>query len=96
MKKRHLFVFRFLSFNGFLPPVQERRFDLRSGRIEAVWTTVTDTESVSQKTSIRIYSYRELEDLLREAGFNEFEALVTGTGEPFEVGSPRLGLVARK
>lgn len=75
--------------------LQERRFDLETGRIEATWTTVAEGKVFSEKTSIRVYSYRELVGLLRAVGFREFEALVTGVGGPFVVGSPRLALLGR-
>jgi SAM-dependent methyltransferase len=76
--------------------LQERRFDLRTRRVEAVWTTITEDGPVSQPVSMRIYAYRELEDLLREVGFRDFDARVPDTGEPFAFGSSRLGLIARK
>jgi SAM-dependent methyltransferase len=79
-----------------VPVLQERHFDLEARRVEATWTTVTKSGPVGQRTSVRIYSYRELVDLLRDAGFHRFDALVTGIGEPFVVGSPRLCLVAWK
>lgn len=80
------------------PPLrilEERRWNLLSGKIEATWTFVGDTV-VSRPVSMRIYTYRELRDLLRSAGFSEFEALVTGKDEPFQLGSPRLSIVAKK
>jgi cyclopropane fatty-acyl-phospholipid synthase-like methyltransferase len=76
--------------------LQERRFDLRTRRVEAIWTTITKEGPISNPVSIRIYAYRELEDLLRVVGFRDFDARATGTGEPFAFGSPRLALIARK
>jgi cyclopropane fatty-acyl-phospholipid synthase-like methyltransferase len=76
--------------------LQERRFDLGTRRVEAIWTTITEAGPISQPVSMRIYAYRELEDLLRGVGFRDFDARVTGTGEPFAFGSPRLALIARK
>lgn len=76
--------------------LQERRFDLGTRRVEAMWTTITEDGPISQPVSMRIYAYRELEDLLRGVGFRSFDARVTGTGEPFAFGSPRLALIAWK
>jgi len=76
--------------------LQERRFDLDTGRVEATWTTVGGTGATSDRTSIRVYSFRELVGLLRDVGFREFEARETGTGAVFVPGSARLSLVARK
>ncbi|HEX9124622.1 MAG TPA: hypothetical protein VF984_14895 [Actinomycetota bacterium] len=52
-------------------------------------------ERHTERSSMRIYSLRELTELLREAGFTSFEARDDAL-EPFELGSHRLWLVARK
>ena len=81
------------------PPLrvlEERRLDLDSGRIESTWTFIGDHETVSRSTSLRLYSYRELQSLLRAAGFSRFQALETGKMEPFRLGSSRLSLVAAR
>jgi SAM-dependent methyltransferase len=81
------------------PPLrvlEERRLDLDSGRIESTWTFIGDQETVSRSTSLRLYSYRELQSLLRAAGFSRFQAFETGKMEPFRFGSLRLSLVAIK
>jgi len=79
-----------------VPVLQERFFNLETQRVEATWTTLTKNGPVSDNISIRIYGYRELSDLLHTAGFRGVDAVVTGTGEPFVLGSPRLSIVASK
>lgn len=79
------------------PPLrvlEERRLDLDSGRLESTWTFAGEGETVSRRTSIRVYGYRELQSLLRSAGFSRFQAFETGRMEPFRLGSSRLSLVA--
>jgi SAM-dependent methyltransferase len=74
--------------------IEDVRFDCASGRVEADWTFVEGGQSCTSHSSIRLYSYRELCELLREAGFRRFAGYDTRTGEPFALGSKRLALVA--
>lgn len=70
--------------------------DIEEGRVQSVWTFVSPEGVDSRAVSIRIYSLRELRDLLRKAGFSAFRALETGTLEPFRLGASRLTTVATK
>jgi SAM-dependent methyltransferase len=68
--------------------LQERRIDHEAGRIDSDWTFVRDGRVVRHPVSIRLYTYRELANLLLGAGF----AHVAGYGEdgrPFSVPSSR-------
>jgi len=76
--------------------LEERRFDMDTGRIEVTWTFIRDASVVSSTSSIRLYTYRELCELLRKAGFSRFQAYETGKLEPFRVGSSRLTIVAQR
>lgn len=73
---------------------EERRLDLERSRIEATWTFVESGRTRSAESSVRLYSYHELCELLREAGFRRFDSFDTLTGEPFGLGARRLSLVA--
>lgn len=53
-------------------------------------------QAESAHSSIRIYAYAELCELLRAAGFGSFQGLETMTGARFELGSRRLCLIATK
>jgi SAM-dependent methyltransferase len=80
------------------PPLrilEERRWNLESGSVDSTWTFISDTVT-SSRVWMRIYTYRELCELLRAAGFSRFEAFETGTQKPFRLGSPRLALIAEK
>jgi SAM-dependent methyltransferase len=72
---------------------EERRLDLETGRLECDWTFVRGDQVDRRHSSIRLYTLRELEDLLRRAGFVQLERLGSAKKEPFKAGS-RLFLVA--
>jgi SAM-dependent methyltransferase len=74
--------------------LQDSRWDFERSRVEGDWTFVEDGRIRSSHSSLRVYSYRELCDLLREAGFQKFEGFDTLTGQPFTFGARRLSLVA--
>ena len=50
----------------------------------------------TQHSSVRLYTYSELERLLREAGFSSFDAFDPTNGNPFGLGASRLAMVAAK
>jgi len=74
--------------------LEERRWDLTTGRAETDWTFVSGNNVRSAHSSIRIYTCRELMDLLRSVGFREFSAYDPKTGKQFEMAGGRLALVA--
>lgn len=78
--------------------MEDRVFDHVQSRYITDWT-ITHKEGgqpVKRRTSIRIYGFRELCILLKQAGFDKFEAYSSLSRDPFEVGSPRLYLLATK
>ncbi len=74
--------------------LEERHWNLETGRVDCTWTTI-DGDVRSASTSIRIYAYRELRDLLRSAGFASVSILDRKTGQAFQLGSPRALVVAQ-
>jgi SAM-dependent methyltransferase len=75
--------------------LEECKWDLESRRVVTSWTFMRASGAISSSvSSIRLYAYGELCDLLRAAGFRAFKALETGSAAPFELGSRRLSLVA--
>jgi SAM-dependent methyltransferase len=74
--------------------LEETRWDAEAGRVDGVWTFIENGSIRSSRSSIRMYTYRELCELLRAAGFRRVEGLETGTRRPFSLGSKRLSLVA--
>lgn len=76
--------------------LQERTYDHLGGRIDAGWTLLREGRTEKRSSSIRLYTYRELCQLLRQAGFEKCEGYETLTQEPFKLGSRRLTLRSTK
>jgi SAM-dependent methyltransferase len=76
--------------------LEERKFDCETSRVHGEWTFVQDGESHRKNVSIRMYTCRELTDLLTSCGFGDFEAFDTATGDPFSLGASHLALIPRK
>jgi SAM-dependent methyltransferase len=76
--------------------LERRRWDPATGRIETDWTFVRDGGTETHRSSIRIYTFRELTQLLSAAGFVAFQGFDPDTLEPFELGASHLMLVATK
>jgi len=75
--------------------LEERQYDLATSRVESTWTFLRQGREESHRTSIRIYTFRDLRQLLEASGFDAFEPY-DPSGAPFDVGSARLRLVASK
>lgn len=76
--------------------LEDRSFDHTTGRIEVDWTFVRQGEQSTNHCSIRIYTYKEIVDLLTQHGFRQFEAFGSLSKDPFKIGGTRLLMVARK
>lgn len=87
-------IFQPVSKNryGKMPLKEERHLNLDTSRIDVKWTLGKE----SQSSSIRLYGYRELKNLLSRNGFGKFKAYGSIEGEKFEFGSRRLILVCEK
>lgn len=75
---------------------ETREFDHETGRLRSEFVLAGADRRETRSSSLRIYSYRELAQLLRNAGFDDLEAFGSPDLEPFELGSSRLILLARK
>lgn len=81
---------------GELVALEERDYDHETGRLESEWTFIHGGRTEKRWFSLRLYTYRELAALLREAGFGALRAYGSLDGEPFELGAPWLYLVSEK
>lgn len=79
---------------GYL--LQEKRFDHASGRLHRRWIHCTDGEIRERTTSLRLYSTRELIDLLHSVGLVEPVLYGDVEGARFSSASDRLFLVCAK
>ncbi len=76
--------------------IQERHYDCENSRIDAEFMLVHEGKVAKRPSSMRIYTYRELCQLLEGVGFGNCEAYGSLSQEPFRLGSSRLYLVATK
>jgi ubiquinone/menaquinone biosynthesis C-methylase UbiE len=74
----------------------DNRYDRESGWMENSYTVTRGDRSETRLARQRIYTYREVVQMLQAAGFEECEGLGSLSGERFRAGSPRLILVASK
>ncbi len=81
--------------SGSMLVLEDCGWNYEARRVETSWTFIGPNGVDTSASSIRIYAYGELCELLRAAGFRQLEGRETGTGEAFRLGSKRLSLVAR-
>jgi SAM-dependent methyltransferase len=82
---------------GDLLVLVENRWDHTSGRNESDWTMVAaDGTREDRHSSIRLYAYHELAELLSGVGFGQVEGFDADQLGPFHVGAARMIVVATK
>ena len=74
----------------------ENRYEPETGFVENRFTATRGREVESRPGRHRLYIYLELARLLREEGFRDLQTFGSPAGEPFELGSRRLIVVARR
>lgn len=74
----------------------EHRYDHELGRMFNHFTFVRDGIEDQRPSSQRIYTYRELTELLHEAGLEVVAAYASLAEEPFKLGAHRLLLISEK
>jgi len=75
---------------------EDTRYDPLSGRIENIFTFARGDARETKLSSQRVYTLRQILDLLREAGLRALAHFGSPAEQPFGLGSPRLLLVAEK
>ncbi len=76
--------------------VEDRSYDVNTGRVEEEWLLIRDGVLEEKHSSIRVYTYREIRRMLERAGFEDIQGYGSLEKEPFQLGSKRLYLVSRK
>lgn len=76
--------------------IQKRHYDCACSRINTEWIFIREGKVEKKSTSIQIYTYRELVQLLEKVGFSNCEGYDTLSHKPFKFGAKRLSLVATK
>ncbi|MEP6913735.1 MAG: class I SAM-dependent methyltransferase [bacterium] len=81
---------------GGITLVIDSRYDHEEGRLFTDYTFIRDGQADKRPGSQRIYTYHELAELLRAAGFAVVDAYSSVAEDPFKLGSHRLLIVAAK
>jgi SAM-dependent methyltransferase len=81
---------------GGITLVADSIYDQAQGRMFTEYSFVRDGQTDKRPSSQRIYTYRELSGLLREAGLEPIAAYASLTTEPFKLGAQRLLMVSEK
>ncbi len=76
--------------------LEGNRYDHVQGRYDTEYTFVREDKVEKKFGSHRIYTYREVLCLLKEAGFTDCEEYGSLHQEPFKLGSEQLFFVAKK
>lgn len=76
--------------------LEENHYDPAQGRMQTEYTVVRDGKTEKKSDSVRIYTYRELDRLLTDAGFGKREAYGSFEQEPYQFGSQMLYIAASK
>ena len=69
-------------------------YDPATAQLTSSYTIIQDGRVERQQATYRIYTYRELLQLFRDAGFGNLETFGSLKREPFAIGSPGLWVVA--
>ncbi len=76
--------------------LEERIFDHINSRINRGWTVVRNGNTEKRESSMRIYTYRELALMMKEAGFEHCQGYGSLNHEPFRVGHKRFYMVGTR
>jgi SAM-dependent methyltransferase len=74
----------------------ENRYDPAQGAVESRFTVSRGGKTLTRPGRHRVYTYRQLVGMLESAGFGDFEAFGSASGEPFALGSRRMLLTATR
>jgi SAM-dependent methyltransferase len=81
---------------GDILHLRNGRYDPRSGRIIVEHTCIRGGQTEKKVMSQRIYTYRELCELLEKAGFTDLQGYGSLAGDPFAFGCKSLFMLATK
>jgi SAM-dependent methyltransferase len=81
---------------GDMKFLRNARYDPPSSRVETEYTIIRDKQTETKSAWHRIFTYRELFELVAKAGFKDLQGYAGLNREAFVLGSKRLLLVATK
>jgi len=92
----HLTNKDYWEFGEDLVLLERRGFDYAESRLNSEWTSLQNGQKQISHSSVRIYAYRELIQLLNKYQLEVLDTFGTFTGEPFELGADNLLLICQK
>lgn len=81
---------------GEMLVLEERQYDHEAAAVTRHWILVHDNHKEDRSLTMRLYTYRELVELLHTAGFEKCEGFTWLSMVPFMLGAPRLVMTAIK
>jgi SAM-dependent methyltransferase len=81
---------------GEILMLADRRYDHVEGRLHVEYTWISEGLVTRRSMSARLYTYRDIFGLMKEAGFTDPKGYGSPAREPFRVGSGRLLVTAEK
>ncbi len=84
------------EFGEDLVILERRAFDYVQSRVNSVWTTLEKGKREHSYSSVRIYAYRELVELLQRHQLHVIDTFSSFEGESFDLGADQLILVCQK
>jgi SAM-dependent methyltransferase len=81
---------------GDVLTLADRRYDPVHGRLHVDYIWIRDGRSEKRSMSARLYSYREVAQLLEAAGFTDVQGFGSLSREPFQLGSKGLLMLATR
>lgn len=76
--------------------LEARRWDVRTGRLHAVWTFVRGGSTQAHRVAIRIYTFPEMERMLRTAGLEVADIWGDWEGGPLTMDSWHMLVLAHR
>lgn len=76
--------------------LDDRSYDVETDRINSEWTIINGNKTTVQYSSMRIYRYSDIRNMLNDVGFGNLKGYGSVAGEPFEFRSKILYLVGVK
>jgi SAM-dependent methyltransferase len=76
--------------------LEHQEYDPVRGRIDTEYTLMMGGRTEKRLGSERLYTYRQIDEMLASAGFTAIEAFGSLAAAPFRLGSPELHIVAAK
>jgi SAM-dependent methyltransferase len=87
---------RWFPFNDFYC-LHDTRYDPATAQITSTYILIREGQVVERKEAVyRVYTYRQIMEMLAEAGFNVIATYGSLQREPFRIGSARLWVTAVK